>query len=268
MEKKFYNKKLWNWKKIQSAKISVNGKYCSSGFAYKSATNTAKWATITKIVTDLGTQTSPYKWTATNTANTCNYYYDSSNYVSSYCEWGLDGSSGYWPMPGSTELSSYVTYRKAIDLVNFCHTLDRDNYLRLQQSCLVGSDSTYTTAWTNSASMSFNVSYWPFIQGSTVSTWMYNVMYFSPSQMTKSISSLSPPMIIVYKRKMNLYECRLCEMRTALIMVICFSSHFANSDSMQAKFSLFWCLTSILKRHVSEKFELYLSMCPLWNGIN
>ena len=73
-------------------------------------------------------------------------------------------------MPGSTELSSYVTYRKAIDAVNFCHTLDRDNYFRLQQSCLVGSDSTYITAWTNSASMSFNVSYWPFIQGSTVST--------------------------------------------------------------------------------------------------
>ena len=100
----------FGWADINSNALDgmINGKYCKSGYAVKSATDTAKCVTITSVVTDLGTQASPYKWTATNTANTWKYYYDSTNYASSYCECGLDGSTGYCPMPGSTELTKYV----------------------------------------------------------------------------------------------------------------------------------------------------------------
>ena len=171
-----------------------NGKYCSSGFARESTTNTATCMTITQISSNLGVQTSPYQCTATDTTNTCDYYYDSSNFVSAQCQWSLDGTSGYWPVPGQDELNTYVTYMREFDAINNCHTLDRNDYRRLQNNWAVTS-STANQHWQNAAGISFNITFWPFLQGTSVSDCMQEVFYLSVSNLQKSYSYLNNKII-------------------------------------------------------------------------
>lgn len=187
----------FGWKTVQSnAALDglSNGKYCTSGFARESATNTATCMTISKIVSDLGTQSSPYKCTATDTTKTCDYYYDSSNYVSAQCQCGLDGSSGYWPVPGQDELTTHVTYIKALDAINGCHTLDRFNYRRLRQGCLTDSADSY---WQNAADSNYSISFWPFTQGTTVSAWMEDTFYLSLTNISKDDGLNQYPLFII-----------------------------------------------------------------------
>lgn len=162
----------------------LNGKYCSSGFAYESTTDTATCASITQVSSDLGVQTTPYACTATDTTNTCDYYYDSTNFVSSQWQWAFDGTDGYWPIPGQDELTTYVTYMKNFDAVNNCHTLDRNNYRRLMNSCAV-TDLETEEYWTNAADYYFQMNYWPYLQGDSASEWMQEVFYLSVSNLIK-----------------------------------------------------------------------------------
>jgi len=173
-----------------------NGQYCTSGFARESSSDTATCITITKVETDLGVQTSPYKWTATDTTNTWDYYYDNSNYVSSQWQCSLDGSSGYCPVPGQDELTTYVTYMKNFDKLNNCHTLDRNNYRRLYEDCAVVND-TDLEHWTLASGIYFNITFWPFIQGDTVSEWMQEVFYLSPYNLSKELGYYEHSMICI-----------------------------------------------------------------------
>lgn len=60
---------------------------------------------------------------------------------------------------------------------------------RLYQNCLTKDVETNIADWTNAAGISFNVTYWPFIQGTTTSSCMYNVFYLSPTQMVKEVAT-------------------------------------------------------------------------------
>lgn len=135
-----------------------HGQYCSTGYAYMSAANTATCFTLVKIGFDATANIStPYQCTPTDTTKMCKYYYDATNSLTTNCQCGLDGN-GYCPYPGVAEMTSYIQYMKAMRTGSSCHTLDRLN-MRAQQECGIGNNAD----WRNAIKVQFKYKYWPFL---------------------------------------------------------------------------------------------------------
>lgn len=178
----------FGWKATYSDNLKDaihNGRYWRSGWAYNSATNTATCMSIQKITNQSGTTlSSPYQCDPTDTTNKCRYYADSTNYVETECEWGLDGN-GYCPKPSQTDTTYYTTYIKYVYGNSTCHTLDKDN-LSAQTECGIGNGD----EWRSAVEYKFNFDYYPFLQGDSQSSCIKAVFPDSIDNIDGSFASL------------------------------------------------------------------------------
>lgn len=155
----------FGWKSLYNNNLKdaiQNGYYCRSAWAYMSTTDTATCFEIQKITDQTDTNlTYPYTCDPTNTDNKWRYYADSTNYVETECEWGLD-TFGYCPKPNQTQTDLYTINMKYVYGNSTCHTLDKDS-LSAQTEWGIGNSDT----WKDAVDYKFIYDNWPFLRNST-----------------------------------------------------------------------------------------------------
>lgn len=154
--------------------------HCTSGLAYMSAANTATCISTKNITQNGVLLPSPYACSPLDNAAPCRITYNTgaSDYIEVMCDCALDQQKGYCSrIPGTPEYKNMTAHRKRGYVDSVCHTLDRDDYLALKDSC--GNMKDHIT-WYNMYLSDFTHKYWAHMQNETISTCFQNFVAYSP----------------------------------------------------------------------------------------
>ena len=162
----------FGWSTAPSGSIytdnEYNGLFCMSGLAVNSATNEATWKGVTSIKYNGATLSSPYPCTPTDTTTKWQLVYGTgaSDYYEVGWKWSLSGSTGYCgSIVGTAEYKKFTAAMIQVNEGSSCHTLDRNNLRAQSESWGIG---TSTDLWRYAVEKRFNVTYWPWIQTTSV----------------------------------------------------------------------------------------------------
>ena len=165
-----------------------NGIHCTSGLAYQNSSNTNQAICISAAnITQSGSViASPYQCDPSDNSVPCqiNYGSGSSDFITVACACSLSGQTGYCSkIPGTTEFKNMTNLRRRGYIDSVWHTLDRDNYLALKDSC--GNLKDHAT-WYEMYYQNFRLLYWPYMQVSAVSSCFQSFIAFSPTNYENS----------------------------------------------------------------------------------
>lgn len=91
-----------------------------------------------------------------------------SDFIEVPCDCSLSGQTGYCDrIPGTEEYKIITNLRRRGYIDSVCHTLDRDNYMALRDSCGNMKDE---ETWFNMYTENFLHEHWPYMQIEAVST--------------------------------------------------------------------------------------------------
>ena len=192
-----------------------NGLFCKSGLAINTSSNIATCKGVTSIRYNGATLSSPYACTATDTSVKCQLVYGTgaSDYYEAVWKWALDGSKGYWgSIIGTTEYKKYTAAMIQVNEGSKCHTLDRNDLRAQSESCGIG---TSTDLWRYAVEKRFNVTYWPWIQSTTVLNCINAVFDDSYTNLSKNsakrisyigVTILGLIFILLLRNNYELYE--------------------------------------------------------------
>lgn len=174
-----------------------NGIHCTSGLAYNSNTNQATWVSTVNITQSGVVLAYPYACSPTDNLIPCrlNYGTGATDYIEVTCDCSTKSQGGYWNrIPGTAAFKNMTAERKRGYTDSECHTLDRDDYLALKDSCGNMKDR---ATWYEMYSINFNHTYWALMQDYNTSICFQSFIKQAPKNYDSHAVTLFPTVIFI-----------------------------------------------------------------------
>ena len=159
-----------DWKKPSNEDYEINGRYCLSGLAFPKSKYEGRCTEVDKVYFGGRSISSPYQCDPTDNEKFCELRYNKTDYepgvrtsqgkLLTQCRCSLDGDTGFCGnIIGTQRYRQALTSLKTVLGSSNCHTLDREDFRALKDSCRSSRES----EWELAVDEKFQINHWPYV---------------------------------------------------------------------------------------------------------